>query len=141
MIDWILDNAFGSWGGGLFDFYFANALPINLVVIAYGVALAYWHLALRPYRRAAIDQVSRIISSAGKPGSGPKLYAYVGPKIKWEQVASVGVGKLVAGRWGLWPVKVTAERLRKILPVSELCRDAIAERQQKAKPRLGKFEE
>ncbi len=141
MIDWILNNAFGSWGGWLFDFYFANALPINIAVIAYGVVLAYWHVALRPYRRVAIDQVARIISAAGKPGTGLKLYAYVEPKINWEKVAAVGVGKLVAGRWGLWPVKATAERLRKIMPVSELCKDAIAERQQKAKPRPAKFKE
>lgn len=135
MIDWILDNAFGSWGGWLFEFYFANALPINIIIIVYGALLVYWHVALRPYRRTAIAEVTRILSTAGKPGTGHKLYAYVAPKINWEKIAATGEGKLVAGRWGLWPVKVTADRLRAIMPVSELCKDAIALRRLKAQPR------
>ncbi len=141
MINWIIDNAFGTWGRGIMDFYLSYSLPINIVVIAYGGFLVYLHLKVRPFRRAAIDQVSKIIASAGKPGSGPKLYAFVARKLNWTDIAAVGEGALIAGRWGLWPIKATAERLPKVLPVSELCRDAIAERQKKAKPRLGKFEE
>ena len=141
MIDWIIDNAFGTWGRGVMDFYLTNSLPINIVVIAYGAFLVYLHLRVRPFRRAAIDQTTHIISAAGKPGSGPKLYAFVSRKLDWPAIAAVGEGALIAGRWGLWPVRATAERLQKILPVSELCRDAIAEREKKARPKLGKFEE
>jgi len=141
MIDWIINNAFGTWGRSVMDFYLSNSLPINIPVIGYGVFLIYLHLRLRPFRRAAIDQTMNIISAAGKPGSGPKLYTYVARKLDWSAVVAVGEGALITGRWGLWPVRATAERLQKVLPVSELCRDAIAEREKKAAPRLGRFEE
>lgn len=141
MIDWMINNAFGTWGRGIMDFYLNYSLPINIVVIAYGAFLVYLHLRIRPFRRAAIDQTRKIISTAGNPGSGHKLYAFVSRKLDWSTIVAVGEGALIAGRWGLWPIRATAERLQKIMPVSELCRDAIAEREKRAKPRLGKFEE
>lgn len=127
MIDWIIDNAFGTWGRSVMDFYLSNSLPINIVVLAYGAFLVYLHLRVRPFRRAATDQVGKIISTAGNPGSGPKLHAFVDRRIDWSAIAAVDEGAIIAGRWGLWPIRATEERLKKVLPVSELCRDAIAE--------------
>lgn len=141
MIDWIINNAFGTWGRGIMDFYLSNSLPINVVVVGYGVFLTYLHLRLRPFRQAAIDQTMNIISSAGKRGSGPKLYTYVARKLDWSAVVAVGEGTLITGRWGLWPVRATTERLQQVIPVEELCRDAIKEREKKVEPRLGKLEE
>lgn len=141
MIDWIIDNAFGAWGRGVMDFYLNNSLPINIVVIAYGAFLIYLHVRVRPFRRAAINQVSQILAAAGKPGTGPKLHAFVARKLNWSNIAAVGEGTLIASRWGLWPVRATAEQLEKILPISELCRDATAKREKLTRPRLGKFGE
>lgn len=125
MIDWILNNAFGTWGRGLFDFYFDNSLPINIVVIAYGVVLVFWHVRLRPYRRAAVEQVAGIMAAAGSlPQALGARHAFVEKRMDWSAINAVGPGALVAGRWGLWPRRVSEDSLKAMLPLAELCRDA-----------------
>ncbi|MEZ5190237.1 MAG: hypothetical protein R2717_04700 [Schumannella sp.] len=125
MIDWFIDTFLGVWGRAAVDFYAANALPINIVVVAYGAVLVFWHRRLRPYREAALEQVRRILGreKGGRPG---ELHERVASRIDWEQIAAVGPGRLVAGRWRLWPVRASAASLPRLLPVSELCRDARA---------------
>ncbi len=141
MIDWLINNAFGTWGRGLMDFYITYSLPINIVVVAYGAFLLYLHTRIRPFRRAAIDQTLTIISKGRNLGTGYKLDEFVKGKLDWSAVAAIGEGALIAGRWGLWPIRATPERLQKSLPVSELCRDALAEMQKQAKPLPGKVKE
>lgn len=135
MIDWLINNAFGTWGPGLLDFYIANSLPINILVIAYGAFLIYLHVRVRPFRRNAVDQARTIIAKAGDIGTGHNLHTLVGRKMDWSAVAAVGEGSLIAGRWGLWPVRATADRLQKVLPIGEVCRDALADTHGPARPR------
>lgn len=127
MIDWVIDNAFGVWGRAIMNFYLEYAVPINSVVVCYGVFLVFLHLKTRSFRFAATDEAKRIISGYGNPVAGPKLYTYVAERMKWDKVFESGKANLIAGRWGLWPIKATADNLKKVLPVSELCRDALAE--------------
>ncbi|MBX3098465.1 MAG: hypothetical protein KF761_02705 [Salinibacterium sp.] len=126
MIDWIIDNLFGSWGRVVLDFYIANALIINSVVVLYGVLLVALNLRLKPYRAAAVAQVRRIVSAAGSPPRGTALPAFVEKRFDWSEVAAIGPGRMVVGRWRLWPSRVTPESLKRHLPMTELCRDALA---------------
>jgi len=135
MIDWLINNAFGTWGPGLLDFYITYSLPVNIVVVAYGAFLMYLHLRVRPFRRSAVDQTRTIIAKAGNIGTGHNLHTFVSRKIDWSAIAAAGGSTLIAGRWGLWPVRATAERLQKVLPIAELCRDALSEIEKPAKPR------
>lgn len=134
MIDWIIDNLFGSWGRPVVDFYVQYALPINLLVVAYGTALVVWHLRLRPYRRAAVREVARILSgldivrrSPATAARSPQVRSALVARLDWTAVVrEAGDGSLVAGRWGLWPRRATASSLPALLPLEELTRDALA---------------
>lgn len=136
MSDWVIDNLFGSWGRPVLDFYVQYSLPINLVVIAYGVALLVWHLRLRPYRRAAVSAASKILwgldAVRREPASAarsPKVRAKLAERLDWEAIVrDTGEGALAAGRWGLWPRRVTADSLPRMITLDELARDAIASR-------------
>lgn len=124
MIDWFIDTFLGVWGRAVVDFYGTYALPINSVIVAYGAILLYWHRRLRPYRDAAVRQVGGLLTGARRTKPDGRLYADVARKLDWEQVAAVGPGRLVAGRWRLWPTRASTESLPRLLPVAELCRDA-----------------
>jgi len=126
VIDWFIDTFLGVWGRAAVDFYAANALPINLVVVAYGVLLVTWHRRLRPYRDAAVEQAGRILARGGSK-QGTHVHDRVSAGIDWERVAAVGPGRLVAGRWRLWPIRASATSLPPLLPIAELCRDAEAD--------------
>jgi len=136
MIDWIIDNLFGSWGRPAVEFYLEYALPINLVVVVYGVALVVWHLRLRPYRRAAVREVARVLwsldlvrRSPGQAARSPHVRAALLARLDWTNVTrETGEGALVAGRWGLWPRRASAATLPGLLPLDELVRDALAAR-------------
>lgn len=127
MIDWVVDHLLGSWGRVVVDAAVANALPLSIVVIAYGAVLLVGHRRLRPYQEAAIGQVARILPTV-RGTSGAALHEAVGRRLDWDRVAAVGPGRYVVGRWRLWPSRASAETLPKLLPLAELCRDAAARR-------------
>lgn len=124
MIDWFIDTFLGVWGRAIVDFYAANALPINSVVVIYGAILLVWHRRLRPYRDAAVAQVGGILAGRKLPKHPGELHEQVAQRIDWNRVAEVGPGRWVAGRWRLWPSRATATTLPRLLPIAELCRDA-----------------
>lgn len=128
MIDWFIDTFLGVWGRAVVDFYSTYALPINSVIVVYGAALLWWHRRLRPYRAAAVQQVGGILAGRKASKRPGELHAQVAARIDWERVSEVGPGRLVAGRWRLWPTRVSAGSLPRLLPISELCRDADAVR-------------
>ncbi len=136
MIEWFTEHGLGAWGRWLLDLYRDNALVINLVVVAYGVVLVVWHVRLRPYRRAALEQAMEIIDAVEgraaqrgrRPREEPQLQAEIAKRMDWPRIAAIGERRLVAGRWGLWPRRVTAESLPQIIPIRDLCRDALSER-------------
>ena len=136
MIDWAIDNLLGSWGRPAVNFYFDFALPINLIVVAYGIALAVWHIRLRPYRRAALVEAARIVGkldsrkkSAGAAARSSAVQSALKAQLNWSTIAQEGgEGALVAGRWGLRPHRATAESLSRLIPYDELARDTLAAR-------------
>jgi hypothetical protein len=124
--DWFIDTFLGVWGRAAVDFYGAYAVPINSVVVAYGAALVYWHRRLSPYRAAAVDQTRRLIGTSRAHTDDRVLQQRVAAGLDWDKVAAVGPGRLISGRWRLWPARASAASLPKLLPVAELCRDARA---------------
>jgi hypothetical protein len=126
MIDWFIDTFLGVWGRAAVDFYGTYALPINSAVVIYGAALVVWHRRLNPYRAAAVEQARRLIGTSRARPDDRILQQRVAAAFDWEQVAALGQGRLVAGRWRLWPARASAESLPKLLPIAELCRDARA---------------
>lgn len=133
MIDWIVDNLLGSWGRPVVDFSLEFAVPITVVVVAYGVVLTFWHLRLRPFRVVAVREASRIVGRADvqrKATVNPSsVRSALATNLDWGAIArEVGEGTLVAGRWGLWPRRATPETLASLIPVDELARDAVAAR-------------
>lgn len=126
MIDWFIDTFLGVWGRAAVDFYTAYALPINAVIVAYGALLLFWHRRLRVYRDAAVAQVGGILAGRKLPKHPGALHDQVAKRIDWQKIAAVGPGTLVTGRWRLWPSRVSAASLPRLLPIAELCRDAAA---------------
>jgi hypothetical protein len=124
MTDWLVDTMLGEWGRAVLAFYSANALPINLVIVAYGAVLLLLHRRLAPYRAVAVEEARRALAGRRVPSRTGPLHEQVASAIDWERVAAVGPGRLVVGRWRLWPTRVSAASLPRLLPIGELCRDA-----------------
>src|SRR5690606_3515224 len=118
---WIIDNILGSWGRPAVEFYLDYSLPINSVVVAYGIALVFWHVRLRPYRRAAIREAARIIGRADvqrKASAHPSSFqSALKANLDWNAIVlEVGEGSLVAGRWGLWPRRASSASMPRLIP-------------------------
>lgn len=123
MIEWARDHLFGQWGPAIADLYGAHALPVNLVVVAYGVALVILHRRLRPYRAEAVRQVQHALR--GRPAPVDRAARErIGDRVDWDAVAAIRPDALVVGRWHLWPRRASADTLRRMMPLDELCRDA-----------------
>jgi len=125
MIEWVRNNLFGTWGPAVYDFYSANALPINVLVVTYGVLLLVLHRRLRIYRDAAIQQTAVILQDRPPKNKRRALTAFVSSQLDWEAVAASAGHGLVVGRWQLWPRRATPQSLQRMIPVDELCRDVI----------------
>ncbi|MCA0250795.1 MAG: hypothetical protein LCH76_00610 [Actinobacteria bacterium] len=128
MSEWLVEKILGDWGQGLLAVYQANAVLINLVILAYGALLLFGYWRLGRYRAEVVRQVEHYYDTYRKRRSindAEALERLVVKSIDWAAVAGVGPGKLVVGKWRLWPNRATAERLPRLIPLAEVSRDVI----------------
>ncbi len=128
MTEWVVDTLLGEWGQDVLAGYRANAVLINLVILGYGALLVYGHQRLGRYRAEVVRQVETLSSRPGTRRTvrtAEALERLVGDRIDWTAVAAVAPGRLVVGKWRLWPVRATAERLPRLIPLPEVTRDVM----------------
>jgi hypothetical protein len=122
---WI-EQLLGAWGTSLLDFYAANSLYINLLVVAYGgvVVLSWMNLKAIRQRLLAdlVDQLSR----------DPRLGEDARPKkvlsrmtIPYDQAIQQARFPFVAQQTSFLPRRATLAAVQALLPAEELADDAL----------------
>lgn len=121
----LLVSIMGPWFGPLFDFYEANALWLNLIVIAYGfvIVLAWSNLVrIRRYLvRDLIDQMRRTSDRYAGSDSEPMGAAF---RIAWAEAVAASRFPLVAHQSALWLRRTSIEALQALLSVEALVTEA-----------------
>lgn len=120
-----LVSIMGPWFGPLFDFYEANALWLNLIVIAYGfvIVLAWSNLVrIRNYLvRDLIAQMRRTPDRYAGSDSEP-MAAEI--QIAWAEAVAATQFPLVAHQSALWPRRTSIESVQALLSVQALVTEA-----------------
>lgn len=114
-----LVSIMGPWFGPLFDFYEANALWLNLIVIAYGfVIVLAWSNLVRIRRYLVRDLITQMRRTPDRfAGSGPEHMA-------WAEAVAATRFPLVAHQSALWPRRTSIESVQALLSVEALVFEA-----------------
>ena len=139
MPDWI-QYLSGQWGAALLNFYTANALWINLLVLAYGAWVVLSWINLKNIRKALILDLIDQLRSRADPAAGEDGQKKGAPDlvIPWEKVVGRGGFPFIAKQSGLLPRRVSIKNVQAMLPDKYLFADAkrILHPSQKKKKRV-----
>jgi hypothetical protein len=126
MVRALVEQMLGAWGTALLDFYYANSLYINLVVVLYGGLVVLSWINLKGIRRQLVDDL------ASQLGKLPNLETGTPPKkvlrqvkISWEEAIEKRRFPLVAQQTSFLPRRATLETVQGLLPAEELADDAL----------------
>jgi hypothetical protein len=122
-----MPNLTGQFGTDLLNFYQANALWINLLVLAYGAWVVLSWINLKNIRKALLLDLIDQLRSHVDPASGKVALKKDGADlvIPWERVVGQAGFPFVAKQNGLLPHRVSIETVRAMLPNKSLVEDAI----------------
>ena len=125
MVRAFIEMTLGRWGVAVLEFYEANSLPINTLVVAYGLTLTLsWANLVRIRKWLAATIAYRIYE---RPDMGPdtKLKRVLREiEIPWEDAVKRRF-PLVSKQMGLWPRRTTTEAIQALLPAEELASEAL----------------
>jgi hypothetical protein len=126
MVRALVEQMLGAWGTALLDFYDANSLYINLVVVLYGGLVVLSWMNLKGIRRQLVDDLAEQLREIPnlEAGSPPKN-ALRRVKIPWERAIESRRFPLVALQTSFLPRRATLETVQALLPEEELAGDAL----------------
>lgn len=126
MVRALVEQMLGAWGTALLDFYHANSLYINLVVVLYGGLVVLSWMNLKGIRRQLLEDLAAQLEKLPemKEGSPPKnVLRRV--KVPWEQAMASRRFPLIAQQTSFLPRRATLEMVRALLPEEELAGEAL----------------
>lgn len=121
MVDIFTRSMLGPWGQRLLDFYLANSLWINGLILLY---FAILFLSRWNYRRAQAAILAGLQARYG-PTSGKKSAGEISGRlaqdgIPWEDGLRATTWPLIAGPRGIVPRPKTARALQQLFPLDAL---------------------
>lgn len=126
MVRALIEQMLGAWGTALFDFYEANSLYINLVVVLYGGVVVLSWMNLKGIRRQLVEEIAAQLERL------PEQEADTPPKnvlrrveIPWAAAIENRRFPLVALQTSFLPRRATLETVQGLLPAEELAGDAL----------------
>jgi hypothetical protein len=127
MIDIFVRSLLGPWGQQLLDFYLANSLWINGLILLYFGALV---ISRRSYSRslaAIIEAVERRYTQPGGKVSPKEVKTRLAQDgVPWEAGLQATSWPFLAGPRGLWPRPKTLKTLQQLLPPDEVAARIVA---------------
>ena len=122
-----MPNLTGQLGITLLNFYQANALWINLLVLAYGGWVVLSWINLKNIRKALLLDLIGQLRSQADPASEKVALKKNGADlvIPWDRIIGQAGFPFVAKQNGLLPHRVSIETVRAMLPDKYLLEDAI----------------
>ena len=104
MLDLVVRSFLGQWGSAALDFYIANSLWINLVLVAYLILLIW---SQRTYKLILAQIITNLLKEHGsqlaekKPAALLKILAK--SKFGWESLRKINQFPLIASPKSSWP--------------------------------------
>lgn len=134
MVRGFVQMALGQWGTALLDAYYAYSLPINTLILAYGlIVLVSWTNLLR-IKTWLIHSIAAQIADREDLDANagiPKLMKKI--DIPWQKALERRF-PMVARQASFLPRKATPEALRALLDAEELVREARSRVRQGGEP-------
>jgi hypothetical protein len=127
MVREVVEGMLGEVGRQLLYFYEANALPLNLLVLTYGLLMLMAWLALtRIYRHLVVLVAKEIHLSpdVNKDSSFKHIRSTI--KIPWKVAVNAATFPLISSQTGFYPIRKSVESVKSILDEDELIKHAIA---------------
>ncbi len=120
-----LVSIMGAWFGPLFDFYEANALWLNLIVIAYGfVIVLAWSNLDRIRRFLVRDLIDQMRGTPDRSGGSDSEPMAAEARIAWAKAVAATRFPLVAHQSALWPRRTSIESVQALLSAGALVIEA-----------------
>jgi hypothetical protein len=125
MVRALIEQMLGAWGTALLDFYEANSLLINLVVVLYGGLVVFSWMNLKGIRRQLVEDLAEQLGALPDlEASTPPKKALSRVKISWEEAIEKRRFPFVAQQTSFLPRRATLETVQGFLPEEELAGDA-----------------
>jgi hypothetical protein len=126
MVRALVEQMLGVWGTALFDFYEANSLYINLVVVLYGGLVVLSWMNLKGIRRHLVEEIAAQLDRL------PETEAATTPKntlgrvvIPWAAIIENKRFPFVALQTSFLPRRATLDTVQELLPAEELAGEAL----------------
>jgi hypothetical protein len=126
MVRALIEQMLGTWGTALLDFYDANGLYINLVVVLYGGLVVFSWMNLKGIRKQLVEELAAQLSRfPNLEGNTPPEYILRRVTIPWVETIGKRRFPLVAQQTSFLPRRATLETVQGLLPAEELAGDAL----------------
>jgi hypothetical protein len=127
MVRGFVEQILGKWGRELLYYYEANALTINLLVLAYGTLMIMCWLTLTRIYRHLVIMVAKEIhlnNKVSKDSTQKNIRKAV--KIPWETAVEAARFPLISSQSALWPARKSVAAVQKLVTPDEVYAHAIA---------------
>lgn len=122
----LMEEWLGPWSVELLNFYSANSLVVNVVVLTYGLVLMVSWFNLSAIRRRLlsdiVDEVKRRSDGGGRSVQGQILTE---TEVHWERAVSQARFPLIAEQWSFRLRPASVESVQAVLSRDILIRDAM----------------
>jgi hypothetical protein len=126
MVRVLIEQMLGTWGTALLDFYHANSLFINLLIVLYGGLVVLSWTNLKGIRRQLVQNLVaqlQAIPNLEVDAQPHKVLRQV--NIPWEQAIEQRRFPFVAEQTSFLPRRATLAIVQSLLPPEELASDAL----------------
>jgi len=120
----------GPSGVRVLEFYIANSVPINGLIVLYAALLLLARYNLRRIESLAVRHVQQQLDAAGvSPAAAAARKRPPIPGPAWPEILAQGSRfPFVAGAKSWYPRPARPDTMERLLPLHELIRQALAER-------------
>lgn len=126
MIRGLVEGMLGPIGTQVLDFYIANSLVINSVVLVYGlVMLLSWTNTVNIRKRLLYAMLVQMTNRSDITGKTKVNRILNEINIPWEEAIEQARFPLVSPRGGLRPHPKTVETVKEIISAEDLAHDAL----------------
>ena len=131
MIRAFIESMLGTWGVRVLNFYEANSLYINSVVVIYGMVIVLSWTNLVSIRKVLVYEMVMQMKEHPKINRKSKTKQVLQEiNIPWEETISKVRFPLVARQASLWPKRLNLENVQSLLTPEELAEQALKAMQQ-----------
>jgi hypothetical protein len=119
-----MPNFSGQWGQAAIEWYAANSLWINLIVLVYGLWIVLSWVNLKTIRNYLLQFIIQQLQAAPGEKAAKVSREELAASMPWESAIQQGRFPFVAQQMALIPRRKTLENVRALLPGDGLVEDA-----------------